>query len=179
MQENLLIKAVVYAAEKHKYQRRKGFNQVPYINHPLKVAQMLAECGENDENLLIAAVLHDVIEDTDASREEIAEEFNIQVSDLVTEVTDDKDLPYSIRKELQVKGAPTLSDNAKKLKVADKICNVRDILSYPLDWSTERKLSYLDWAKQVVDGCKNINRDLDRIFEETLSEGYEKLHNEL
>lgn len=179
MQENLLIKAAVYAAEKHKYQRRKGFNQVPYINHPLKVAEMLTECGENNENLLIAAILHDVIEDTDASREEIAGLFGQEVSDLILEVTDDKDLPYAIRKELQVKGAPTLSENAKRLKVADKICNVRDILSYPLDWSTERKLSYLDWAKQVVDGCRNINQQLDRVFDETLNEGYDKLQNEL
>ena len=179
MEVNRLIKASVYAAEKHKYQRRKGFNQVPYINHPLKVAKMLSECGENDENLLVAAILHDVIEDTDANSQEVTEQFGKEVSDLVLEVTDDKDLPYAIRKELQVKGAPTLSENAKRLKIADKICNVKDILSYPLDWSTERKISYLEWAKQVVEGCRNINPVLDRVFDETLGEGYEKLQNEI
>jgi guanosine-3',5'-bis(diphosphate) 3'-pyrophosphohydrolase len=179
MEENLLIKACVYAAEKHKYQRRKGFNQVPYINHPLKVARMLSRCGENDETLLIAAILHDVVEDTDASKEEITEEFGIGVSDLVLEVTDDKELPYAIRKELQVKGASTLSENAKRLKIADKICNIKDILNYPLDWSPERKLSYLDWAKEVVDGCRNISHELDRVFDETLAEGYDQLNNEI
>lgn len=178
MQENLIIKAAVYAAEKHIYQRRKGFNQVPYINHPLKVSRLLSQCGENDEVLVVAAILHDVIEDTDATREEISEEFGPEVGDLVLEVTDDKELPYAIRKELQVKGAPTLSANAKKLKIADKICNVRDILNYPLDWSTDRKLTYLEWARQVVDGCRNISPELDRLFDETIGEGYEKLQNE-
>jgi guanosine-3',5'-bis(diphosphate) 3'-pyrophosphohydrolase len=95
MNHNLVIKAAVYAAEKHKYQRRKGFNQVPYINHPLKVAMLLADAGEEGENLIIAAILHDVIEDTDASYEEIATEFNKEIADIVIEVTDDKELPYS------------------------------------------------------------------------------------
>lgn len=179
MEENLLIKACVYAAEKHKYQRRKGFNQVPYVNHPLKVARILSQCGEYDENLLIAAILHDVVEDTDATREEIAQEFGYMVSDLVLEVTDDKELPYAIRKELQVKGAPALSENAKRLKIADKICNIQDILNYPLDWSPERKISYLDWAKEVVDGCRNVNLELERTFDKTLSEGFEQLRNEI
>lgn len=173
-----MIKAAVYAAEKHKYQRRKGFNQVPYINHPLKVSLMLSEAGETYEGLLISAILHDVIEDTDATKEEIEELFGKEVSDLVIEVTDDKELPYSIRKELQVKGAPNLSENAKKLKIADKICNIRDILNYPLDWSTERKLSYLEWSREVIDGCRNISPTLDRIFEETIAEGLERLQNE-
>ncbi|MFW5820937.1 MAG: HD domain-containing protein [Bacteroidota bacterium] len=179
MQENLLIKAVVYAAEKHKYQRRKGFNQVPYINHPLKVSKLLSECGENDDSLLIAAILHDVVEDTDATEQEIADQFGTEVSELVMEVTDNKELPYAIRKNLQVKGAPGLSEKAKKLKIADKTCNIIDILTYPLDWSTERKLSYLEWAKEVVDGCRSVNPDLEKNFDDTHREGYEKLQNEL
>ena len=178
MNSNLVIKAAVYAAEKHKYQRRKGFNQVPYINHPLKVALLLDECGEHDENILIAAILHDVIEDTDASYEEISKEFSPEVADIVIEVTDDKELPYAIRKELQVKGASSLSRDAKKIKIADKICNIRDIVNYPLDWSTERKLSYLEWAKQVVSGCRNVNADLEASFDDTFNEGLEKLQHE-
>ncbi len=179
MEENLLIKAGVYAAEKHKYQRRKGFNQVPYVNHPLKVASLLSQCGEKDETLLIAAILHDVIEDTDATEQEITEKFSKEVSDIVMEVTDDKDLPYAVRKELQIKRVPSLSENAKKLKIADKTCNIRDILIYPLDWSTERKLSYLEWAGEVIDKCRNINPELDKAFDKTRDEGLEKLQNEL
>ncbi len=178
MSYSLVIKAAVYAAEKHKYQRRKGFNQVPYINHPLKVSMMLSECDEEDENILIAAILHDVIEDTDASYEEISREFNKEIADYVVEVTDDKELPYAIRKELQVKIAPTLTVGAKKIKIADKICNIRDIVNYPLDWSTERKLSYIEWAQQVVSGCRNVNPKLEELFELAINEGLEKLQHE-
>ncbi len=174
-----MITAVVFAAEKHKYQRRKGFNQVPYINHPLKVSKLLSDCGESDEELLIAALLHDIIEDTDATVDDIIMEFGKPVCDLVIEVTDDKDLPYAIRKELQVKNAPGLSINAKKLKIADKICNIRDIISYPLDWSTERKLTYLEWAQLVVKGCEGANSELEKMFYQTLEEGLEELNSQL
>jgi GTP diphosphokinase / guanosine-3',5'-bis(diphosphate) 3'-diphosphatase len=143
MNTELVIKAAVYAAEKHKYQRRKGFNQVPYINHPLKVADLLISCGEDEEILILGSLLHDVIEDTDASKEEIAQLFGQEVSELVMEVTDNKELPYTIRKELQVKHAPELSLRAKKLKIADKICNIQDIVHYPLrlDFRKAIKLS--------------------------------------
>ena len=173
-----MISAVVYSAEKHKYQRRKGFNQVPYINHPLKVSKLLSDCGESDEVLLIAAILHDVIEDTDTTAEDITNEFGQEVCDLVREVTDDKDLPYSIRKELQIKHAPGMSERAKKLKIADKICNVRDIISYPIDWSVDRKLTYLEWAGHVVDGCTGVNDQLETIFRKTIEEGLETLKAE-
>jgi guanosine-3',5'-bis(diphosphate) 3'-pyrophosphohydrolase len=179
MEYNRMIKAVVYAAEKHKYQRRKGFNQVPYINHPLKVSKLLNDCGEIDDDLLIAALLHDIIEDTDATVDDICNEFGKPVCDLVIEVTDDKDLPYAIRKELQVKNAPHHSESAKKLKIADKICNIRDIIAYPLDWSTERKLTYLEWSQQVVKGCVGVNAELEKIFYQTLEEGLEDLKAQL
>ena len=179
MDFTLLLKAANYAAEKHKYQRRKGFNQVPYINHPLKVAEVLTDCGEMDANLLIAAILHDVIEDTDANELEVTELFNEEISKLVMEVTDDKDLPYTIRKELQVKTAPGLSHKAKLIKIADKICNIRDMINYPVDWSPERKMSYLDWAMQVVAGCRGINENLENLFDKVLNDSRDQLKDEL
>ena len=179
MENSILIKAAVFAAEKHKYQRRKGFNQIPYINHPLKVADLLIDCGETDSDLLIAAILHDVIEDTDVTETVISENFNPVIAKLVNDVSDNKDLPYTIRQELQVKVAPDLSHNAKLIKIADKICNIRDILNYPLDWSAERKLAYLDWAIQVVAGCRGMNEKLDQIFDQTFDEGTIQLNKEL
>ena len=176
---SLLINAAAYAAEKHKYQRRKGFNQIPYINHPLKVAQLLSQCGEHDENLQVAAVLHDVVEDTDASHQEISELFNQEIADLVLEVTDNKELPYTMRKELQVQNAPGLSHKAKLIKIADKVCNMRDILNYPLDWSAERKIAYLDWAKKVIDACRGLNQNLENLFDETYNEGMTNLKKEI
>lgn len=179
MDFRLVIKAAVFAAEKHKYQRRKGFNQVPYINHPLKVANLLMECGEDDHALLLGAILHDVIEDSDATAAEIAEKFGKEVSDLVLELTDDKELPYAVRKELQIKNSPGLSLKAKKLKIADKICNMQDIVNYPLDWTSERRLSYLEWAEHVVNNCRGVSPVLENIFDETLREGLEKLQTDL
>ncbi|MCK4920076.1 MAG: bifunctional (p)ppGpp synthetase/guanosine-3',5'-bis(diphosphate) 3'-pyrophosphohydrolase [Bacteroidales bacterium] len=179
MKESMIIKAAVFAAEKHRYQRRKGFNQIPYINHPLKVANLLIECGENESNLLISSILHDVIEDTDATEAEVTEKFNSEIAKLVLEVSDNKELPYTTRKELQVKKAPGLSHDAKLIKVADKICNIRDFLVYPVDWSPERKLAYLDWAKLVVAGCRGLNEKLDQVFDETLEKGTNQLNAEL
>jgi guanosine-3',5'-bis(diphosphate) 3'-pyrophosphohydrolase len=175
MDTNLILKAITFAAEKHKYQRRKGFNQVPYINHPLKVCKLLSDCGEEDEILLVGAILHDVIEDTDSTTDEIIKEFGEDTCKLVLEVTDDKEVSKSERKEFQINNAPLSSLNARKLKIADKICNMRDIISYPLDWSMERKLNYLKWAKKVFDACGNVNPLLEKIFTNTYNEGIELL----
>ena len=136
---------------------------------------ILSDFGEDDEELLIASILHDVIEDTDATVDEIIANFGKGVCDLVLEVTDNKKLPYSLRKELQIKSAPSLSEKAKKLKIADKICNIRDIVTYPLDWSIERKLNYLEWAQKVVVGCRGVNSELESIFSMTIDEGLEAL----
>ncbi len=171
MDFNLTIKAIVFAAEKHKYQRRKGFNRIPYINHPLKVAQILSDCGEDDEELLIASILHDVIEDTDATVDEIIKNFSKDICDLILEVSDDKKMSDSMRKELQIISAATLSEKAKKLKIADKICNIHDIVNYPLYWSTRRKKNYLEWAQKVVDGCRGVNPELEFLFSQTFDEG--------
>lgn len=179
MNESMIIKAAVFAAEKHRYQRRKGFNQIPYINHPLKVADLLIQCGEISSNLIVASLLHDVIEDTDATEAEITDLFNLEIAKLVEEVSDNKELPYTTRKELQVKKAPGLSHNAKLIKIADKICNIRDFLVYPVDWSPERKLAYLDWAKLVAAGCRGLNQKLDQIFDKTFEEGTNQLNAEL
>ncbi|MCF8381552.1 MAG: HD domain-containing protein [Bacteroidales bacterium] len=179
MTDSMILQAAVFAAEKHRYQRRKGYNQIPYINHPLKVAELLSNCGESDTNLMVAALLHDVIEDTDSTVEEIKELFNAEVAGIVEEVSDNKELPYTMRKELQVQKAPNLSHNAKLIKIADKICNIKDVLVYPVDWSPERKLAYLDWARLVVAGCRGLNQKLDQVFDETVESGTIQLKEEL
>jgi len=145
---NELLKAISFAADKHRFQRRKDTEKTPYINHPVNVALTLSEIGGVDElTLLVAAVLHDTIEDTDTAPEEIARLFGKDVLAIVLEVTDDKTLPKEERKKLQVLHAPHKSDPAKKLKLADKICNISDIISHPPgNWDTARKLDYLKWA---------------------------------
>ena len=181
-----IIEAIAFAAERHKHQTRKGAGKVPYINHPVKVAKLLSDFGEDDPDLIISAYLHDVIEDTTKNEQEIKElsdiileKFGENVLLTVLEVSDDKSLPVDERKRLQVIHTPKLSDRAKKLKIADKICNMLDIKNDPPEnWPLKRKLSYLDWAKKVVSGAKGLNVKLDLYFEQVYEEIYSKLKQE-
>jgi guanosine-3',5'-bis(diphosphate) 3'-pyrophosphohydrolase len=165
---NNLIRAIAFAADKHRNQRRKDADASPYINHPIGLADVLANEGDvKDEVVLVAAILHDTIEDTETSMKELVAQFGQQVAGIVAEVTDDKGLPKAERKRLQVEHASQISANAKLVKLADKICNVRDIAACPpADWSVERKLEYFDWAKAVVDGLRGVNPALESIFDE-------------
>src|SRR5450759_3356303 len=179
----LILRALEFAASRHRTQKRKGKDQSPYINHPIQVASLLAnEGGERDPILLTAAILHDVIEDTVDTPEEkqelinlISEIFGEQVLSLTLEVTDDKSLEKSERKRLQVEQAPYKSVNAKKLKIADKIMNVRDITNNPPTWWTLQRINeYLDWAEKVVAGLRGVNKRLEDQFDECLINGRAK-----
>ncbi len=180
-----IIEAIAFASERHKGQTRKGTGKVPYINHPVKVAQLLSQFGEDDPNLIIAAFLHDVIEDTTENEKEIKEisglilqKFGETVLLTVLEVSDNKSLPVEERKRLQVAHTPKLSERAKKLKIADKICNILDIKNDPPEnWPVKRKLAYLDWSKQVVNGAKGLNKKLDKYFDQVYNEVYSLLRN--
>jgi len=165
-----LIKAIDFAATKHRNQRRKDADASPYINHPIALARVLVEeGGVTDVDIVSAALLHDTIEDTQTTAEELAERFGSRIASIVVEVTDDKSLSKQERKQLQIEHAPHLSEEAKLVKLADKISNVRDILtSPPADWSTQRKAEYIEWASKVVEGLRGVNPRLEEIFD-TLS----------
>jgi Guanosine polyphosphate pyrophosphohydrolases/synthetases len=175
-----LIKAASFAAQKHTGQTRKGAAREPYINHPLEVANLLANVGEvSDCEVLTAAVLHDTIEDTRTTPEEITELFGEKVCGYVQEVTDDKSLPKDERKRRQVEHAPHLSHGAKQIKLADKISNITDICkSPPADWSLERKLRYIEWSESVVAGLRGANEKLEKYFDELVVKAREKFENE-
>ncbi len=124
----LLFRALAFAAHKHRDQRRKDAEASPYINHPIALAEVLAgEGGIADVEVLAAALLHDTIEDTDTRFEELEREFGARIAGMVAEVTDDKNLEKSERKRLQVEHAAGISPGAKLVKLADKICNLRDV----------------------------------------------------
>jgi guanosine-3',5'-bis(diphosphate) 3'-pyrophosphohydrolase len=166
-----LLRALVFAADKHRNQKRKGAEASPYINHLIAVAAVLAEAGVDDETLLVAAVLHDTIEDTNTTYAELASAFDTRVADLVKEVTDDKSLDKAIRKQLQIQNAGALSARAKQLKIADKISNIRDITHYPpADWPLERRREYLRWAEQVVGRCRGVNIQLELVFRQAIDQ---------
>lgn len=172
-----LLSAATFAASKHADQRRKNVAASPYINHPLAVATVLANEGEvNDIELLTAALLHDTVEDTETTPSEIESLFGDEVCRLVAEVTDDKSLPKERRKQLQIESAMHKSNRAKQLKIADKICNIRDIDGEsPQSWELERKTQYLRWAQQVIDGCRGVNDKLDRLFDQVLRQAENRL----
>ncbi|MBP1685043.1 MAG: rsh 1 [Deltaproteobacteria bacterium] len=165
-----LLTAATFAARKHRDQRRKDAEASPYINHPIEVAEILARIGGVDDvTVLQAALLHDTVEDTQTSPDELEREFGSTVRKLVEEVTDDKTLPKLERKRLQIEHAPHLSPRAKLIKLADKICNVRDVThSPPKGWDEQRRIEYFDWAAKVVAGCRGTNRALERHFDALL-----------
>jgi GTP diphosphokinase / guanosine-3',5'-bis(diphosphate) 3'-diphosphatase len=166
-----LLDAIAFAAEKHRDQRRKDAQASPYINHPLQVAHVLAsEGGVSDLKTLIAAVLHDTVEDTETTFEELVERFGKKVACVVKEVTDEKMLPKVQRKREQVERAPQLSKRAAVVRLADKTCNLRDIATHPpKDWPLNRKQAYFDWAKDVVDGLPPVNKKLRKAFDAALT----------
>ena len=167
----VVLKAAAFAAEKHKNQRRKDAEASPYINHPIALANVLAvEGGVVDPDVLCAALLHDTIEDTETTAEELRRDFGESVTAIVLEVTDDKSLPKAERKRLQVEHAKHASPQAKLVKLADKICNLRDILiSPPSDWPAARKRAYFEWASDVVTGVRGVHPGLEAIFDGLLA----------
>lgn len=164
-----IFAAAKFAAEKHAAQRRKGAASEPYVNHLIEVAQLIAGSSEQlDTNLVMAGLLHDTIEDTGTTAEELEKEFGSDIAALVVEMTDDKSLPKAVRKNLQIEHAPHKSARGQVIKLADKISNLRSILnSPPADWSTERKREYFAWAKRVVDALSAPNPILKGEFDRT------------
>ena len=172
-----VIRALDFAARKHRDQRRKGAAAEPYINHLTEVASLVAEATEGgDPVALMGALLHDTIEDTTTTRDELASEFGAEVADLVAELTDDKSLPKPERKRLQVEHAPAKSPRAKLLKIADKTSNLRALLvSPPADWDHARKRDYFEWAARVVAGCRGVNARIEQRFDEAYRTGLQGL----
>ncbi|GAB1469292.1 HD domain-containing protein [Chloroflexota bacterium] len=173
----LMLKALRFSAEKHNDQRRKDARSSPYINHPIQVAETLWSLGGvRDVEVLAAAILHDTVEDTNATPAEIEQQFGASVLGLVLEVTDDKSLPQQVRKQLQIENASHKSPRAKLIKLADKLCNLSDILSTPPeDWSLKRRQEYLLWTEKVVDGLRGTNKELEKRYDEVLKEGKQVL----
>ena len=172
-----LLAAAAFSAERHRDQRRKGGRDTPYINHPLEVAERLVRIGGvEDTDILMAAILHDTIEDTDTTAEELEDHFGAAVCSLVLEVTDDRNLTSLERKRLEIEHAPELTPGAKQIKLADKTCNIADMATNPpTSWTRQRRRDYLDFAEQIALGCRGINPALDAEFLRVLVHVREKI----
>jgi guanosine-3',5'-bis(diphosphate) 3'-pyrophosphohydrolase len=173
----LVSEAAELAARRHSGQQRKGHEDEPYINHLAEVASLLASVTDGtDAELVAAGWLHDTIEDTDTSRNELAERFGARVAGLVEEVTDDMTLAKSERRRLQVIDAPKKSPDAKLIKIADKISNIRARIFFEPGFEQKLELmDYLGWAEQVVKGCRGINAKLDALFDEAVAHARDTL----
>jgi GTP diphosphokinase / guanosine-3',5'-bis(diphosphate) 3'-diphosphatase len=165
----LVSRAADFAAERHRDQRRKGKGQVPYVNHLADVARLLAVATKGaDAELVAAGWLHDTVEDTATSHNELVSAFGDDVASLVREVTDDKSLPKAERKRLQVVKTPAKTPRAKMIKLADLTSNLRQL---PDDWEAQRIHDYFEWADQVAAGCRGVNAELERTFDQTAASG--------
>lgn len=164
----LLARALLFAARRHAQQRRKGDAAEPYVNHLAEVADLVAEAtGGDDATLVAAALLHDVVEDSETTLAQVAAEFGEDVASLVAEASDDKTLPKAERKRLQILHAPSRSPRAKLLKLADKTSNLRELSTNPpADWPRERRRDYIDWARAVVAGLRGASPWLEQCFDE-------------
>jgi GTP diphosphokinase / guanosine-3',5'-bis(diphosphate) 3'-diphosphatase len=163
----LLFKALAYAAHKHKDQRRKDAAASPYINHPITLANILCNEGHQcDVETLCGALLHDTLEDTDTTPAELQTEFGAAICAIVVALSDDQRLPKAECKRLQIEHAAEASDQAKRVKLADKIANLRDMADHPpAGWPLERRQEYFDWCKAVIDRLRGVDPVLEALFD--------------
>ena len=162
-----LADAFDFAAQAHTRQTRKGARAEPYVNHVADVASRVARSPRADVETVLAALLHDTVEDTDTTLDDITARFGPEVAGYVAEVSDDKSLPKEQRKRLQVQHAPGTSDAAKRIKLADKASNLAALAeSPPHGWNAARKRAYLDWAREVVAGLRGVDPVLELAFDE-------------
>ena len=164
---SLIAKALRLASEKHVNQRRKDAAASPYINHPIRLFELLVSVGGiTDPEVLCGALLHDTVEDTQTTKAELEGLFGAVIASIVMEVTDDKSLPKAERKRQQVLHAGSISTKAKLVKLADKICNLQDVLHSPPDrWDLQRRQEYFDWAGHVVDRLRGTHPALESEFD--------------
>ncbi|WWC88739.1 uncharacterized protein L201_003652 [Kwoniella dendrophila CBS 6074] len=171
-----LMRTVDFAARKHSCQRRKDVDQTPYINHPIAVANYLSSTGITDVKVLQAAVLHDTVEDTHTTIEEIAQSFGTDVARIVEECTDDNTLSGMDRKTAQLRSAPYKSREAQQVKLADKIHNLESIRRCPpVGWGIKRIQAYFIWAKQVTDVCAPAHPPLAAKLQELYETAYTRV----
>jgi GTP diphosphokinase / guanosine-3',5'-bis(diphosphate) 3'-diphosphatase len=162
----LVLKALNFSAEKHRHQRQDDDAASPYINHPIALVNLLIEVGVKDSKVICAALLHDTLEDTETTYAELKTHFGKKISDIVWEVTDDKSLTDAERRRIQVAHAKTASKRAKLVKLADKTCNLIDIIyTPPVGWDIIRQRDYFDWAQEVIEALRGVNKKLEKAFD--------------
>ncbi|HEC60508.1 hypothetical protein LCGC14_0950780 [marine sediment metagenome] len=153
-----LIEAFLFAAQAHKEQRRKGNGGAPYINHLIEVVSLLSSTAKvDDTDILIAAALHDILEDTPITVTEITKRYGSNVLSYVQAVSDDKALTLIERRAKQLKSMNESSDPIKYIKLADHCSN---IASLPPTWDKQRLKEYIGWSQSVAEKCFDVSEPL-------------------
>ncbi len=166
---DLVVRALSFATGMHRDQRRKNVAQTPYIEHPIEVMRLLWDAQVGDPVVLAAALLHDTLEDTEATPELLTATFGPEVATVVGHVTDDKNIPKHERKRLAIAHAPFAPPQAQLVKLADRIANCAGLAAEPpAGWSPRRIGQYYDWSRQVVDGLRGVHPELEARFDEVL-----------
>ncbi|MBN2441403.1 MAG: bifunctional (p)ppGpp synthetase/guanosine-3',5'-bis(diphosphate) 3'-pyrophosphohydrolase [Spirochaetales bacterium] len=168
---DIVFKALHLAAIQHSRQKRKA-DDSPYINHITEILHLLTAIGSiDDPEILAAAALHDVLEDTDLSSEIIQKQFGNKILSIVLELTDDKTKTLEERRNYIIDTIAGKSKEAQKIKIADFISNVRTL---PPDWSKEKIQGYIDWIDMAARQCKDINLPLEEMLRTLLKEQRKK-----
>ncbi len=165
------IRCASFAAECHKHQTRKS-DGGSYITHPLGVAKFIMEAGCDTPEVIMAAMVHDVAEDTKYTINDIEKELGPVIANIVSEVSDNKDMDKISRKKKQIAHCTEISKAAQIVKLGDKYHNLADMKQNmpPKGWSVERVQGYFLWALTIVDKIKGANETLaNAIFD--LSKG--------
>jgi len=163
-----IFDTLCFASEIHIEQRKKDYEKMPYINHIISVVSLLVKCGEDDADLLQAAILHDSVEDSKTTLETVAERYGLKVASIVEELSDDMTLDYTIRKEHQLNNSLVISKEAKLIRLADKTCNIRDFINFPINKTIEDQEKYCDWSLRIFERIKGNNIKLDNEFSKVL-----------
>src|SRR5215510_6061591 len=163
-----LTKALLFAAEAHRNHRRKGASQEPYINHLIEVLDLVASVDGGDMDVLVAALLHDVLEDTLTGNEELVGMFGEGVARIVQENSDDMTLPKPERRRARLASRSKKSREARLVKFADIISSLRAIsVSPPAGWSNDHRLGYLQSCRNLADAGRGSNSEIEKVFDDT------------
>jgi len=175
-----LTRALTFAAAAHCNQRRKGAAQEPYIDHLIEVLHLVAcATGGDDLDLCIAALLHDVLEDTSISPAALEEAFGSRVLRVVQENTDDMTLSKEERQRTRIAAMAGKSPDARIVKIADVISNLRALAaSPPAGWGADRKLAYLESCCRLVEAGRGVNAEIEEAFDRTAADAEQSIRKE-
>lgn len=148
--------ALSFAAQRHRDAPRPGAD--PCLAHPIAVADAIVSIGGvTDAVVLCAALLHDVVNNTETPPQLLMDRFGREIADVVLDISDDRSLPEVQRRRVQVAYAPNLSGRARLVRLADMLCRLRRLAAVP----RAERAAEVAWVAQMVAGLGGMNTALE------------------